>query len=91
MPRISLSHAHALPLADARRAIDQVAARMREKFAIEGEWQGDTLRFARPGVSGTIAVGADQVQVDAELGLLLSPLKSVVETEIRRKLAECLA
>lgn len=52
---------------------------------------GRHTAFRAPGVSGTIAVGADQVQVDAELGLLLSPLKSVVETEIRRKLAECLA
>jgi len=88
MPKIDIRRPHQLPIAEARAVVDQVAARMHEKFGMDGRWQGDTLLFSRPGVSGSIAVGSDAIQVKAELGLLLAPLKGIVEQEIRRKLDE---
>lgn len=88
MPRIDIRRPHALPLAEARAVVDKVASRMREKFGMDGQWQGDTLHFSRPGVSGSIAVESEAIQVRAELGLMLSPLKGMVEQEIRRKLDE---
>jgi putative polyhydroxyalkanoic acid system protein len=88
MPTIDIHRPHQLPLAEARAVIDQVATRMREKFGMQDQWQGDTLRFSRPGVNGTIAVGAEAIHVHAELGMLLAPLKGMVEQEIRRKLDE---
>jgi putative polyhydroxyalkanoate system protein len=88
MPSIDIRRPHSLPLPEARAVIERVAERMREKFATDSHWQGDTLHFARQGVKGTIAVAGDEVRVNAELGLLLSPLKSMIEQEIRRKLDE---
>jgi len=88
MPKIDIRRPHQLPIAEARAVVDQVAARMHEKFGMDGRWQGDTLLFSRPGVSGSIAVGSDAIQVKAELGLLLAPLKGTVEQEIRRRLDE---
>ena len=88
MPTIDIRRPHPLSLAEARAVVDQVASRMREKFGMEGQWQGDTLRFARAGVNGSIAVTADLIHVHAELGLMLAPLKGMVEQEIRRKLDE---
>ncbi|AGG88750.1 MULTISPECIES: polyhydroxyalkanoic acid system family protein [Rhodanobacter] len=88
MPKIDIRRPHQLPIAEARAVVDQVATRMREKFGMNGRWQGDTLLFSRPGVSGSIAVGGDAIQVKAELGLLLAPLKGMIEQEIRRKLDE---
>ncbi len=88
MPKIDITRPHQLPMAEARAVVDQVAARMREKFGMEGQWQGDTLRFSRPGVSGSIAVESDAIRVSAELGMMLAPLKGMVEQEIRRKLDE---
>ena len=88
MPKIDIRRSHQLSIAEARAVVDQVAARMHEKLGIDGQWQGDTLRFSRPGVSGTIAVSSNAIQVNAELGLMLSPLKGMVEQEIRRKLDE---
>jgi len=88
MPKIDIRRPHQLPIAEARAVVDQVAARMHEKFGMDGRWQGDTLLFSRPGVSGAIAVGSDTIQVKAELGLLLAPLKGMIEQEIRRKLDE---
>ena len=88
MPKIDIHRPHQLSIAGARAVVDQVAARMHEKLGMEGQWQGDTLRFSRPGVTGTIVVSNDAIQVHAELGLMLSPLKGMVEQEIRRKLDE---
>jgi putative polyhydroxyalkanoate system protein len=88
MPKIDIRRPHQLSIAEARAVVDQVAARMHEKFGMDGRWQDDILLFSRPGVSGSIAVGSDAIQVKAELGLLLAPLKGLVEQEIRRKLDE---
>lgn len=88
MPRIDIRRPHALPPDQARAVVDKVAARMREKFDMQSQWRGDDLHFSRPGVNGTIAVAPDSVHVTAELGLMLAPLKGLVEQEIRRKLEE---
>lgn len=88
MPSIDIRRTHNLSLPEARAVVEKVAARMHEKFDIAGRWEGDTLHFSRPGVNGQIAVGSDAIRVHAELGLLLSPLKGMVEQEIRRKLDE---
>lgn len=88
MPKIAIHRPHQLSLTEARAVVDQVALRMREKFGMHGQWQGDTLSFSRPGVSGTIAVASDAIQVNVELGMMLAPLKGLVEQEIRRKLDE---
>ncbi|MHA6203369.1 polyhydroxyalkanoic acid system family protein [Dyella soli] len=88
MPRIDIRRPHQLTIAEARAVVDQVASRMQEKFGMTGQWQGDTLRFSRPGVTGSIAVTGDAIQVTAELGMMLTPLKGMVEQEIRRKLDE---
>ncbi|MDE1894741.1 MAG: polyhydroxyalkanoic acid system family protein [Xanthomonadaceae bacterium] len=88
MPTIDIRRPHRLPTAEARALVDKVAARMQEKFGMTGQWQGDILKFSRPGVSGSIAVGSDAIEVRAELGMMLTPLKGMVEQEIRRKLDE---
>lgn len=88
MPSIDIHRPHRLPLPEARAVVEKVAARMHEKFGLEGRWQGDTLHFSRPGVDGQIAVGADAIRVCADLDLLLAPLKGMIEQEIRRKLDE---
>jgi putative polyhydroxyalkanoate system protein len=88
MPKIDIRRPHQLSIEEARAVVDKVAARMQEKFGMAGQWQGDTLQFSRPGVSGTITVGSDAIQVKADLGMMLAPLKGMVEQEIRRKLDE---
>lgn len=88
MPAIDLRQPHDLPLAEARARVDRVATRMRDKLDLDSRWDGDTLRFSRSGVKGAITVGPAEVVVHAELGLMLGPLKGMLESEIRRKLAE---
>lgn len=88
MAKIDIHQPHQLPLDQARAKVDEVAQRMREKFDTSSEWDNNTLRFFRSGVKGVIAVTEQSVDVHAELGMMLTPLKGVVEQEIRRKLSE---
>ena len=88
MPTIDIRRPHQLSIADARAVVDRVAARMHEKFGMTGQWQGDILEFSRAGISGSIAVESDAIQVRAQLGMMLTPLKSMIEQEIRSKLDE---
>ncbi|HET7329352.1 polyhydroxyalkanoic acid system family protein [Dyella sp.] len=89
MPSLDIRRPHRLSAAEAHAVIDQVATRMREKFQVQTQWQNDsTLSFERPGISGKIAIGSDEIHVSAQLGMLFSPLKGMIEQEIRRKLDE---
>jgi putative polyhydroxyalkanoate system protein len=88
MPSIDIRRPHQLSHDQAHALIDGVAARMREKFEVKTQWQNETLAFERPGISGKIAVGASEIHVTAQLGMLFSPLKGMIEQEIRRKLDE---
>ena len=88
MSRIDIRHPHSLPKAKARKAIEEVAKKLAEKFDMDYAWQGDTLNFSRSGVDGHIALGADDLHVSAKLGFLTAMFKEPIEAEIRRVLKE---
>ncbi|MCW6027172.1 putative polyhydroxyalkanoate system protein [Stenotrophomonas rhizophila] len=88
MSTIDIRHAHTLPAENARKAIEEVAAKLSERFGLESNWVGDVLNFNGSGVDGAIALQPGQVQVTAKLGFLLSAMKGMVESEIQRVLKE---
>ncbi|HEX7339274.1 MAG TPA: polyhydroxyalkanoic acid system family protein [Rhodanobacteraceae bacterium] len=88
MSRIAISRQHTLSPDQARSVIEHIADSLQRKFGVTPRWDGDTLHFSRSGVDGAIALGDGQVDINATLGLLLSPLKPTVEAEIQRKLDE---
>lgn len=88
MSHIDIRHTHNLPHDQARRAVDEVARKLGERFGAESRWEGDTLHFSRSGVDGHIALQPRQLHVYAKLGFLLSAMKGPIEGEIRRVLDE---
>ena len=88
MADIDIRHNHSLPRARARQAVEEVAAKLAERFDIEYAWDGDTLNFMRSGVDGKIKLGPQQLHVTAALGFLLSMMKDPIEAEIKRVLSE---
>lgn len=88
MPGIDIRHKHAMPLPKARKAVEEVAKKLAQRFDVEYAWDGDTLNFNRSGVDGKIALEPKQLHVTAQLGFLLSALKGPIEAEIRRVLDE---
>jgi putative polyhydroxyalkanoate system protein len=88
MSGIDIRHSHSLPHAKARKAVEEVAKKLSERFEIDYEWDGDTLNFNRAGVDGKIALMPKQLHVTAKLGFLVLAFKGPIEQEIRRVLDE---
>ena len=88
MSRIDIRHPHSLPKAKARKAVEDVAKKLAEKFDMDYDWDGDVLSFTRSGVDGHIALEAEELHVHAKLGFLTAMFKDPIESEIRRVLKE---
>ncbi|MBN8716496.1 MAG: polyhydroxyalkanoic acid system family protein [Xanthomonadales bacterium] len=88
MSRIDIRHAHALSKAQARKAVEEVARKLQERFEVDCAWQGDALHFSRSGVDGQIDVQDKALHVHAKLGFLAAMFKEPIEAEIRRVLKE---
>ena len=88
MSTIDIEHAHSLAPDAARRAVEDVAIRLGQRFGMDYRWEGDVLHFRRSGVDGHIALGAGSLRVRAKLGLLLAAMRGPIEQEIRRILDE---
>lgn len=90
MAKISIQRTHQLGLAQAREAINQVGQDLASSYQLSQEWQGNTLRVKRSGLEGTIAVSDRDVQIDLQLGLLLSAaqgaIKQAIHAELERRL-----
>ena len=88
MSRIDIRHPQSLSKAKARKAIEDVARKLAEKFDMDYGWEGDTLNFSRSGVDGHIVLGPDDLHVHAKLGFLTAMFKEPIEGEIKRVLKE---
>jgi putative polyhydroxyalkanoate system protein len=88
MSKIDIRRKHGSSLKAAKAAVDKTAQAMGKKFAIESEWEGDTLHFQRSGVNGKIHVTKVEVRVHAELGFLLGMMRTAIESEIEKQLDE---
>lgn len=88
MASIDIVHEHTKTPKQARKAIEDVAKKLAERFDMDYGWDGDTLNFRRSGVDGHIALLPQQLHVTADLGFLLSAMKGPIESEIRRVLSE---
>lgn len=91
MSRIDILRPHQRSREDVRAAVDRLAGSLGEQFGVGHRWDGDTLAFERGGIRGRIDVGAHDVRVTAELGLLMGAMKPMIEREIERYLDRHLA
>lgn len=88
MSSIEIRHAHSLPSAQARTAVEDFAAKLNERFGVDSRWEGDVLHFKRSGIDGQITLQPGQLQVNAKLGLMFAAMKGRIEKEMRRVLDE---
>jgi putative polyhydroxyalkanoate system protein len=62
-----------------------MAEHLGRKFGLEGEWEGNVLRFERPGVSGHLAVGEDDLHLAVSLGFMLRAMRGTIHEEVTRE------
>ena len=86
MADIDIRRAHNLGLEAARAAADRMADKLGKKFDLKGDWDGDVLRFERPGVTGSLTVGPKDLHLSVALGFLLKAMKGSIEQAIRHEL-----
>jgi putative polyhydroxyalkanoate system protein len=84
MAIIAIAKKHGLSHAKAKEAAQKIADDLAKRFDLDCEWKGDRIEFERPGVSGELHVGKDEVRLDCELGFLLSMLKPTIEDAVNR-------
>jgi putative polyhydroxyalkanoate system protein len=90
MATISIARKHTLSHKKAKAVAEKIAKDLNKRFDLDYEWEGDHVNFARPGVTGRMLVGKDKLQLDVQLGLLLTMLKPVIEKEIVTQLDQLL-
>ncbi|HEX9390958.1 MAG TPA: polyhydroxyalkanoic acid system family protein [Usitatibacteraceae bacterium] len=86
MADISLKRAHQLGLKGARAAADRMIDKLEKQFGLSGDWQGNTLHFDRPGVSGRLTVSDSDMQLEVTLGFLLKAMKGPIERAVHEQL-----
>jgi putative polyhydroxyalkanoate system protein len=86
MSTIDVCAHHQMDHEAAQQAADDLASDLARKFDIDYGWDEDVIYFERPGVSGSITVGASEIRITAQLGILLMMLKGRIENEIRHYL-----
>lgn len=95
MSEISIRREHRLGLPRARELAAKWAEDAEEQFGmscrIEEGADRDCVHFARPGVSGTLAVAGDRFELHVKLGALLAGFRKRIETEVERNLDVLLA
>jgi putative polyhydroxyalkanoate system protein len=82
MSTISIARKHRLTHKKAKGVAEKIAEDLNTRFGLAYEWEGDSIAFERPGVTGTMKVGKDRIALDVTLGWLLAPLKPSIEREI---------
>ncbi len=85
MTTMAIAKKHHLSHKDAKAAAQKVADDLKERFDLKYKWRGDSIEFERPGLTGEMHVGRNEVRLDCELGLLLALLKPTLEAAIHRE------
>lgn len=81
-----MRRAHGLGLDAARAAADRLMEQLSARFGLHGRWDGNVLRFERPGVTGRLAVDEKTLALDVTLGFLLRAMRGSIQAEILREL-----
>ena len=86
MADISLKRTHTLGLKGAHAAANKMADRLAEKFDLKGTWSGNTMNFARPGVTGKLEVSDHEMKLEVSLGFMLKMMKGPIEKSVHEQL-----
>ncbi|MBL8422417.1 MAG: polyhydroxyalkanoic acid system family protein [Candidatus Accumulibacter phosphatis] len=84
MSDINIRRQHGKTRADARTSAEHMASELKEEFDLDYAWNGDVMRFKRPGLTGELSLDDSEVTLHIHLGFLLFALKPTIEREVHR-------
>ena len=91
MATIDIKRDHSIGKDQARQVAEKIAERLKDKIQVTYRWDGDSLRFERSGAKGSIDVTDKNVRVAIELGMMLRPMKGMVEEKVNKYLDDALS
>ena len=80
--KIHVVRSHSLGKEKAHQVALKIAERMKDKAQVNYRIQGDVIVMERSGVKGQLQIRETEVEVDIELGLMMRPMKGMIETKI---------
>lgn len=90
MTEIKVTRKHGLTVAQAKRIAQKAAEDLASEYELTSAWDGDTLRFTRSGVEGSMAVTPNEIRLGVKLGLMLKAFKGRIQKHIEHRLDELL-
>jgi putative polyhydroxyalkanoate system protein len=91
MPKLTIDHAHSLPIDEVKRRLEDLASRLAAKYSVDASWVTPTeAQVKRTGVSGKITITDAKVSVFLDLAFVLTPLKGKVEQRVKDELKKTL-
>ncbi|MCH7831064.1 MAG: polyhydroxyalkanoic acid system family protein [Proteobacteria bacterium] len=79
---MKIKREHRLGKDEARKRVDEIAARLNSKFKLRSAWQGDDLKIDGSGVQGRIVVSDHSVDVELQLGFALKMFEGTIRSSI---------
>jgi putative polyhydroxyalkanoate system protein len=71
-----------------RQAAEGLARELERTHGVRARWNGDQVSIRGAGVDGRLTLAEGEVVVSVELGLLASPFKNALRSEVQRYLDE---
>jgi putative polyhydroxyalkanoate system protein len=91
MGNIVVQRSHQLGQEELKKRVQQVEQKLKEKYQVAMEWQGDRAKVKGMGVNGTLELGSQEVSLTLEVGLMMRPfagkIKEMMEYQIDKALA----
>lgn len=80
MAKISMTHTHSLPKDVAKEKVNELFLKFKDRFGINLKWDGDTVILSGSGFDGAAKVFDDKVDINVNLGLMVSAFKGQIES-----------
>ena len=91
MANIHIRREHNLSQTEVRERVEKITSRLQDKLEAKTSWKGNTLIFKRSGASGSLDVGENYIDCNLKLGILLLPLKSIIESALNEEIDKALS
>jgi putative polyhydroxyalkanoate system protein len=83
MASIRIKQAFTMPYDELREGLDKLAEKLGDEYQLDCGWESDDrLCFSRSGADGKIEIGEEEIDLQINLGMLMSAFKGTIEREV---------
>ena len=90
MSNIKVERNHALGDAEAKKRIESIEPKLKERYGVKLAWSGNQAKITGAGVSGQVEVGSDRLAIDLKLGMLVRPFATKIRESLERQVDKAL-